>query len=74
MPGHGQMEMTVTEDMAAEFPELQGFVGLKFERLRITRKKLRWLLDKQKSRRTNKGGPDTVQNSSPPLYCCQRVR
>ena len=32
---HGQMEVTVTEAMAAEFPALQGLVGSKYETLKI---------------------------------------
>ena len=32
---HGQMEVIVTEAMAAEFPELEGLVGLKYESVRI---------------------------------------
>lgn len=31
---HGQMDLIVTEAMAAEFPELEGLVGLKYESLR----------------------------------------
>ena len=31
---HGQMDIIVTEAMAAEFPELEGLVGLKYESLR----------------------------------------